>query len=140
MARSQVIIARAVGLIEGQMDQRRRAPPLRRRAEPARKPIDPPPPPAGQVARRFAVFVVDAVLTHRRALDEAIVEAASKPQASTMPPRDRAFGRLIATTALRHLGQIEYVLAKFIEKPLPAEIGRLRAILAPCIGSATRRR
>ncbi len=47
-----------------------------------------------------------------------------------MPPRDRAFGRLVATTALRHLGQIEYVLAKFIEKPLPADSGRLRSILA----------
>ncbi len=87
-------------------------------------------PPPGQVARRFAVFVVDAVLVHRRALDEAIAEAASKPHANTMPSRDRAFGRLIATTTLRHLGQIEYVLAKFIEKPLPAETGRLRSILA----------
>lgn len=88
------------------------------------------PPPAGQVARRFAVFVVDAVLVHRRALDEAIAEAASKPHANTMPGRDRAFGRLIATTTLRHLGQIEYVISKFLEKPLPADSGRLRSILA----------
>lgn len=87
-------------------------------------------PPAGQVARRFAVFVVDAVLTHRRALDEAIAEAASKPHATTMPARDRAFARLIATTTLRHLGQIEFVLGRFIEKALPAETGRLKAILA----------
>lgn len=87
-------------------------------------------PPPGQVARRFAIFAVDAVLVHRRALDEAIAEAASKPHANMMAARDRAFGRLIATTTLRHLGQIETVLARFIEKPLPAETGRLRSILA----------
>jgi 16S rRNA (cytosine967-C5)-methyltransferase len=50
-----------------------------------------------------------------------------------MTPRDRAFGRLIAVTTLRHLGQIQYLLARFIEKPLPEQVGRFKSIMATTV-------
>ncbi len=89
-------------------------------------PVQPP----GQVARRAAVMAVDAVIRHRRTLDEAFAEALAKPGAKDMAGRDRAFARLIATTTLRHHGQIDAMFKRFLEKPLPDQCGRLKSILA----------
>jgi 16S rRNA (cytosine967-C5)-methyltransferase len=100
------------------------------RTKPKARPTEPPAQPPGRAARRFAVFVVDAVLVHRRSLDEAIVEAAAKPGATDLATRDRAFARAIATTTLRRLGRIEAIIGAFLERPLPRDAGRLRAILA----------
>ena len=56
-------------------------------------------------------------------------EALSDTDPSTMEPRDRAFARLLATTVLRRFGTLDAVLSKFLEKPLPKDAQRARAIL-----------
>ena len=44
-------------------------------------------------------------------------------------PRDRALARAVAAAALRRQGELELVLRSFLERPLPADKGRLWPIL-----------
>lgn len=85
--------------------------------------------PAGLPARRAAHGLLALVLDEGLSLDEALVK--TETALRKLEPRDRAFTRLIAATALRRLGQIEPVLAGFIEKPIP-ERARLAHIILIC--------
>ncbi len=49
---------------------------------------------------------------------------------ASLPARDRAFARLLLATALRRAGEIEAVLARLIERPLPQGARIVRNILA----------
>lgn len=73
-------------------------------------------------------MLIDAVLEKGRALDDALNSAQSR-EPEGLEPRDRALARLIATTVLRRLGEIDTVLGAFVTKPLPGSSGRLRSIL-----------
>jgi 16S rRNA (cytosine967-C5)-methyltransferase len=66
-------------------------------------------------ARRVALEVLHAVLRRSRAFDESL---AAHPAWTGLEPRDRAFTRLLVTTSLRRLGQIDAVLARCLDKPL----------------------
>lgn len=66
-------------------------------------------------ARRVSLDVLDAVLRNRQPLDDAFN---SHPRLSDLSTRDRAFARLLATTVVRRLGEIDEVLATFLDKPL----------------------
>lgn len=70
--------------------------------------------------------LLTAVLGEGHSLDGAL---AKELQRSTLEPRDRALARLIATTVLRRLGQLEAVLNSYLEKPLPKKQGALWPIL-----------
>jgi 16S rRNA (cytosine967-C5)-methyltransferase len=59
-------------------------------------------------ARRIALDVLDRVLGEARPLDDTF---AGHPVLGHLEGRDRAFARLLATTALRRLGQIDDLLA-----------------------------
>lgn len=83
----------------------------------------------GLAAREMAASLVAAVLNEGRTLDDALTEASSNGSASKLADRDRAFARLVATTVLRRAGEIEAVLAAFLEKPLPARPPLLKVIL-----------
>lgn len=85
----------------------------------------PPPIPSGFDARDLAVRMIQAVLGRGRSLEDALDHAAG----AALEPRDRGLARLIAATVLRRLGQIETVLAAFIDKPLPEQRGILTPIL-----------
>jgi 16S rRNA (cytosine967-C5)-methyltransferase len=69
------------------------------------------------------------VLRRHEPLDEAFARSARQGDLARVPERDRAFVRALAATALRRLGQIEHVLARFLAKPLPAKSGHAREIL-----------
>jgi 16S rRNA (cytosine967-C5)-methyltransferase len=88
--------------------------------------------PSGLPARRQAVELIEAVLEKGRALDDALSAAQSRGSGE-LEPRDRALARLIATTVLRRLGEIDAVLAAFIARPLPETSGRLRSILRSAV-------
>ncbi|MDZ4792384.1 MAG: RsmB/NOP family class I SAM-dependent RNA methyltransferase [Hyphomicrobiales bacterium] len=83
----------------------------------------------GMAARNLAVDLLLAVLQGKRPLDDAFNQMAASVQFRDMEPRDRAFARAIALTALRRTGQIRDVLAQFIDKPPPAPKGALDEIL-----------
>jgi len=82
-----------------------------------------PPPPAPP--RRIALELIQAVLDRQVPFDEAWDDHIGLHR---LPPRDRAFVRLLVLTLLRRLGQIDAVLAHLLNRPqrLKAEV---RAIL-----------
>lgn len=74
-------------------------------------------------ARTAALELLDAALSRRAGLDEAL----AGPAMSRLPPRDRAFARAVAMAALRRLGPIDKALsAKLNRPPPPAVLNILR--------------
>lgn len=67
-------------------------------------------------ARSAALDILTDVLRRKRPLDEALETNRDLPR---LDERDRGFARLLAATTLRRLGQIDAVLAGFLERPLP---------------------
>jgi 16S rRNA (cytosine967-C5)-methyltransferase len=66
-------------------------------------------------ARAAAHALLGEVLRRRRPLDEALADAGL----DRLDARDRAFARLLVATVLRRLGQVDDLIAGFVEKPLP---------------------
>jgi 16S rRNA (cytosine967-C5)-methyltransferase len=82
--------------------------------------------PAGISARAIALDLLQAVLEQHRPLDEAL----DRHQAfRALEPRDRGFARLLAATVLRRLGQIDHVLGRCLEKPLPRRAAGVQQLL-----------
>ena len=77
-------------------------------------------------ARAVAIELLEAVLKRRKPLDEALNE---HPDLDRLVNRDRQFVRALVICTLRHLGQIDHVLAQCLEKPLPARASAIRNIL-----------
>ncbi len=77
-------------------------------------------------ARAIAADALHAVLRRRRALDDALPGHAGFPELAT---RDRAFARSIAATALRRLGQIDDLLARCLDRPLPRRAAMVEDVL-----------
>ena len=84
---------------------------------------------SGLQARQLASHLLHAVLRNKQPFDEAFAASSAKAAFSGLAFRDRAFARAIAATALRRLGQIEDMLGRFLEKPLPADAFEARFIL-----------
>ncbi|MBL8706342.1 MAG: MFS transporter, partial [Rhodospirillales bacterium] len=68
---------------------------------------------AGLAARAVALDIVSGVLRRGRALDD------ERPDLNALAVRDRGFARAIAAVTLRRLGQIDAVIAAFVERPIP---------------------
>ena len=85
--------------------------------------------PAGLAARHAAVALLRAVLRDGRPLDEALERSSAGRAMAALESRDRAFARAIAATALRRKGQIDAVLARFLERGWPQRAGALTEIL-----------
>lgn len=78
----------------------------------------------GPNAREVALDVLERVLGQTRPLDETF---AGHPKLGQLSARDRAFARLLSTTVLRRLGQIDDLLGRFIDRTPKSE--RVRNIL-----------
>lgn len=77
-------------------------------------------------ARIAAAELMIAVLDHGRALDDALSQTQSY---CVLEGRDRAFARALATAGLRHLGGVNAVLSRMLERPLPYSAHHARALL-----------
>ncbi len=77
-------------------------------------------------ARLAALQVFQAVLHHRRPLDEILNEHRGLAE---LAPRDRAFARLLVATLLRHLGQVDGLIDACLDKPLQPRLKELRDLL-----------
>lgn len=84
---------------------------------------------AGLPAREAAVRLLRQVLHKSQPLDDALQTLDPAGENAALEPRDRAFARAIAATALRRRGQIQDLMARFIDKPLPDDRGALDEIL-----------
>ena len=80
-----------------------------------------PGPGGGLDARRHALRRLESVLVRRRPFDAAADEA--------LAPRDRAFARLLATTVLRRLGQIDDTIDRCVRRPPLAQTAAARAVI-----------
>lgn len=74
--------------------------------------------------RLAAVRLLQAVLDDGRALDEPF-----ETETRLLEPRDRAFVRLLVTTTLRRLGQIDGVLKTFLQRPIARRHGVVKHVL-----------
>ena len=79
-----------------------------------------------QRPRAIAHALLDAVLLQRRALDDALADSAGF---AALAERDRALVRHLTATTLRRLGQIDALLAGFVERPLPDRAASARNAL-----------
>lgn len=80
----------------------------------------------GLGARSAALGALHGIFFNERPLYDALEANLSK---SKLAPRDLAFARTIVMRALRHLGQIDGVLAHFLREPLPVRAGPAELIL-----------
>ena len=80
----------------------------------------------GLSTRQAAIELLDAVLVHHRALDDALSDHVGFGKLSV---RDRAFARTLVATTLRRLGQIDRALADRLTKPLAKAPAPVPAIL-----------
>ena len=67
-------------------------------------------------ARAHALQLLDHVLRQKRTLDEAVAAVTVKTTEA-----DQKFAMMLTLTVLRHLGQVDAIMAKHLEKPLPAK-------------------
>jgi 16S rRNA (cytosine967-C5)-methyltransferase len=74
-----------------------------------------------------AALALARVREKRTPLEDAL-EAA--PGFAALEPRDRAFARLLAATAMRRTGEIEAMIARLVERPLPEAARAVTDILA----------
>ena len=76
--------------------------------------------------REAALWILQEVLERKRQFDEALARDHRMPG---LEPRDRAFARMLTTTTLRRLGQIDDIIASCMKRPLSAKSHRARNIL-----------
>lgn len=84
---------------------------------------------SGLLARELAVRLIHDVIDRHHLLDASLARWSDDNLFANLDRRDRALARLLAATTLRRTGQIAAVLGQFIERPLPANQGRLTSIL-----------
>jgi len=83
----------------------------------------------GLVARKAAARLLAAVVDAHTPLDGMTDAEHGHPQYRALDSRDRALVRAILVTALRHRGTIAALLARRLERPLPANATALSHIL-----------
>ncbi len=88
----------------------------------------------GLAARRVAADIVDGVLNRHRTLDEQLEGTGSHPGIKMLPDRDRALMRRLVATVLRRLGTLNHLLARLLDRGVPADAPRARSALL--IGAA----
>ncbi|NWH08314.1 MAG: methyltransferase domain-containing protein [Alphaproteobacteria bacterium] len=79
----------------------------------------------GLDSRAAAAVALDTVLARKLPLDEGLARA----RLERLAPRDTAFARALVMAALRHKGQIDDILSRFMEKRLPKKAGLAQGIL-----------
>jgi 16S rRNA (cytosine967-C5)-methyltransferase len=82
--------------------------------------------PAGFNARALALDATEAVLLHRRPLDDAFE---AHPVLPALADRDRAFAFNLASTVLRRLGQIDALIDVCLTRRLPDRLASVRNLL-----------
>ena len=89
---------------------------------------------SGMAAREGALRLIHTVLSEKNLLDDAYRFEITEGPLKRLNGSDRAFAKRIATTVLQHLGEIDTVLSRFMDRGMPKKSGPLRNILR--IGAA----
>ena len=83
-------------------------------------------PTQGLAVRRLAPLLLRSCVDRKITVEEAI---ASNREAQGLEPRDRALLATLLLTAFRHRGEINAILARLLDRPLPRKSGPAREIL-----------
>ncbi|SFJ90981.1 16S rRNA (cytosine967-C5)-methyltransferase [Pseudovibrio ascidiaceicola] len=83
----------------------------------------------GYAARKAATDLIGKVLSKRMPLDGELDLNNGHPGYKRLEPNDRALVRAIIGTALRRRGQIQDVIDRFLDRPIPEKTGRVLDIL-----------
>lgn len=75
---------------------------------------DPAPPAEMLAARRVALSLIHAIFIKKHNLDQAFDESGDFAR---LPPRDRAFVKMMVTTLIRRLGQIDDLIRRALSRP-----------------------
>ncbi len=81
--------------------------------------------------RLLALDVLDDILVRRKSLDDAFAQAR---RLNELAPRDRGLARRLVSETLRRLGQIDDLIDRFLERPLPRKARPVRQILRLGLG------
>lgn len=81
--------------------------------------------------RLLALDVLDDILIRRKSLDDAFAEAG---RLNELAPRDRGLARRLVSETLRRLGQIDDIIDRFLERPLPRKARPVRQVLRLGLG------
>lgn len=80
--------------------------------------------------RVAALDTIAAVLDKQQHLDDVLERALDAPESlANLDRRDRAFARLLVSTVLRRLGQIDDAIDSLLDRPLPVRLTRVRNAL-----------
>lgn len=83
----------------------------------------------GLAARQAAARLLAAVVDRKTSLDGMLDQANGNPAYKALNPADRALVRAILNSALRHLPQIEGIIASLLKTPLPDGARALQHVL-----------
>jgi len=83
----------------------------------------------GLPSRQTAARLLGAVMDKKTSLDGLTDHEHGHPQYLALPARDRALVKAILATALRHRGDIETRLERYLERPLPKGAKALHHLL-----------
>lgn len=78
------------------------------------------------ITRRSAVRILGAVVNQGQVLDTAFDK---EVRSLNLSDEDKSFIRLLVTTCLRRMGQIDVVLSRLMKKPLPEKQAIVRSVL-----------
>ncbi len=84
----------------------------------------------GLKARRAAIILLQGVTLNQRPLDQLLETDADF---RALEGRDRSFAHALAATSLRHGGEINAILAKFLARPLPRSSGMAVDVLSTAV-------
>lgn len=73
----------------------------------------------GMSARKACLVLLEDVLQRKQALDHAL---ASQDAFKALPQRDRGFVRMLVTTCLRRMGQIDDIIERALERDTPRNL------------------
>ncbi len=82
---------------------------------------------AVSLPRHAAALVLDAILAGGETFEQAWAGEAKRLDG--LDPRDRSFARLLVTTTLRRLGEIDHLLQGLMRRPLPDKLSLVRQVL-----------
>ncbi|MEQ8940787.1 MAG: transcription antitermination factor NusB, partial [Roseitalea porphyridii] len=83
----------------------------------------------GLAARQAAQRLLGAIVDARTPMDALTDDTHGHPHYLALDARDRSLVRAILMAALRHRGDLEALVARFTERPLPEGAASLRAII-----------
>lgn len=83
----------------------------------------------GLAARQAARRLLSAIVESRAPMDALTDDAHGHPHYLALGDRDRSLVRAILMAALRHRGDLEALIARFTERPLPSGAASLRATI-----------